>query len=306
MTRFVQVRPMLDTLVKTRQGYRCAVMFLVPTLVSSCAMGVQHSEIIEGAPIAYVSKADSGPTVVFEAGLGNQLTIWESVYNDVAEFANVMAYSRAGYAGNLFHIDKGGRRTADDVAGVLRQLLDKRDIPGPYVLVGHSIGGNYALRFAMLYPSDVAGLVLLDSRPKEFSRECRKAGLRPCGPSEIQAAVQPAHIAAEIRGIDETEEQTPIPSELGNLPITVIAATEPPPGGSRGLQPLWVRLQKQFAERLENGRYVQADGSGHFIQRDAPELVVREIRLLLNRLPHRLISRARGPSVNTNLATYLR
>ncbi len=60
------------------------------------------------------------------------------------------------------------------------------------------------------------------------------------------------------------------------MPITVIAATE-----HSTKQAIWLRFQKEFAQELENGRYVQADGSSHCIQCDRPELVVREIRLMV-------------------------
>jgi pimeloyl-ACP methyl ester carboxylesterase len=42
---------------------------------------------------------------------------------------------------------------------------------GPFVLVGHSTGGTYAMTYAARYPEQVAGLVLLDSSsPEQFTR----------------------------------------------------------------------------------------------------------------------------------------
>src|SRR5215471_2641867 len=35
-------------------------------------------------------------------------------------------------------------------------------VPGPYILVGHSIGGSFARIYAGRYRSEVAGLVLVD------------------------------------------------------------------------------------------------------------------------------------------------
>lgn len=257
---------------------RAAVIGLAAAFLTSCSMGRHHSVLIKGAPIAYVEKGTGLPTVVFEAGLGDGLASWEPIFEDVSEFTMAVAYSRAGYAGNIYHIDKGGRRSADDVAHMLKALLEKRKIPGPYLLVGHSIGGNYALRFAKLFPQDVVGIVLIDSRPRGFTKECEKARLRQCGPSELHALAAPAHVAAEIRGLEESEEETPAPEELGDLPVTVIAATKPPKLAPRGIQDIWLRMQSEFARQLKNGLYVQADGSRHYIHRDAPNLVVREIR----------------------------
>ena len=56
------------------------------------------------------------------------------------------------------------------VATDLHTLLQRAEIPGPYVLAGHSVGGTYALTFAARYPQQVAGMVLLDSStPRQFT-----------------------------------------------------------------------------------------------------------------------------------------
>ena len=48
-------------------------------------------------------------------------------------------------------------------------LLAAANVPGPYVLAGHSVGGTYALAYAMDYPKDVAGVALIDSAtPYQF------------------------------------------------------------------------------------------------------------------------------------------
>jgi pimeloyl-ACP methyl ester carboxylesterase len=51
----------------------------------------------------------------------------------------------------------------DRIAADLHTLLEHAHVPGPYVLAGHSFGGLYVLRFAAMFPDQVAGLVLLDS-----------------------------------------------------------------------------------------------------------------------------------------------
>jgi pimeloyl-ACP methyl ester carboxylesterase len=45
----------------------------------------------------------------------------------------------------------------------LHALLGAADIPGPYVLVGHSAGGMIVRLYASTYPDDVVGMVLLDT-----------------------------------------------------------------------------------------------------------------------------------------------
>ena len=56
-----------------------------------------------------------------------------------------------------------GPQDAVETAADLHTLLDRAQIPGPYVLAGYSFGGLYTLTFAAAYPDQVAGMVLLDS-----------------------------------------------------------------------------------------------------------------------------------------------
>ena len=105
------------------------------------------------------SKGNS-PTVVFEAGAGGSSLDWALVQPGVAAFTRACSYDRAGTAWS----ELGPRpRTSRQAAYELRTLLAKAGIRGPYVLVGHSMGGPLVRIFAAQYPSDVAGMVLVDA-----------------------------------------------------------------------------------------------------------------------------------------------
>jgi len=100
------------------------------------------------------------PTVVLESGAGDFSFDWVLTQNEVARFARVCSYDRAGRAWS----DLGPRpRTMMQVAYELRTALLKAGENGPYVLVGQSIGGLLIRTFASQYPKEVAGMVLVDS-----------------------------------------------------------------------------------------------------------------------------------------------
>jgi pimeloyl-ACP methyl ester carboxylesterase len=101
-----------------------------------------------------------GPTVVLHSGLGEMSSSWARVAPAVAGTTRVCAYDRAGqgWSDDAPHIQDGLQAAAD-----LHTLLDRAGENGPYVLVGHSIGGSYAMTYAARYPEQVAGMVLLDS-----------------------------------------------------------------------------------------------------------------------------------------------
>jgi len=107
------------------------------------------------------------PTVVLENGLGETSPLWSGITAQVARTTRVCAYDRAGQG---WSDDAAGPQDALAVAADLHTLLARAGERGPYVLVGHSSGGAHAMTYAALYPTQVAGMVLLDSSsPQQFT-----------------------------------------------------------------------------------------------------------------------------------------
>jgi pimeloyl-ACP methyl ester carboxylesterase len=75
-------------------------------------------------------------------------------------------YDRAG-TGWSQHVDLP--RKSAEVIDELRALLTAADVPAPYLLVGHSLGGLYARHYAQRYPGEVSGLVLLDPAHEDYN-----------------------------------------------------------------------------------------------------------------------------------------
>lgn len=110
-----------------------------------------------------------GPTtVVLDAGGGRFSPVWRKVQGEIAKFARVCSYDRAGYG---FSSPNDRPSTATNIVDDLHQALDQAKIRSPLVLVGHSAGGLYATLYADLYPSEVAGLVLVDPAFASQSRD---------------------------------------------------------------------------------------------------------------------------------------
>jgi pimeloyl-ACP methyl ester carboxylesterase len=108
-----------------------------------------------------------GPTVVLENGLGETSPIWSRITAEVVRTTRVCAYDRAGQG---WSDDAAGAQDGLAVAADLHTLLGRAHETGPYLLVGHSAGGSYAMIYAARYPDQVAGMVLLDSTtPNQFT-----------------------------------------------------------------------------------------------------------------------------------------
>jgi pimeloyl-ACP methyl ester carboxylesterase len=100
-----------------------------------------------------------GPTVVLDAGLGCNALEWSLVQPELAKFTRVVSFDRPG---NGWSDESPLDRTSQNIVTELHTALHKANIPGPYIVVGHSFGGLNAQLFANLYP-EVLGIVLVDS-----------------------------------------------------------------------------------------------------------------------------------------------
>jgi pimeloyl-ACP methyl ester carboxylesterase len=102
----------------------------------------------------------NAPTVVFENGIRGFSFDWIFVQPKVAVFAKTYSYDRAGSAWS----DLGPRpHTMQQSVYNLHSLLKKAGVQPPYIFVGASLGGLLVRLYAQQYPSEVAGMVLLDA-----------------------------------------------------------------------------------------------------------------------------------------------
>jgi pimeloyl-ACP methyl ester carboxylesterase len=100
------------------------------------------------------------PTVVLEPGAGMSSSTTGWITPAVAPDTRVCVYDRAGRG---WSDPADTPQDATQIATDLHTLLQRANVPGPYVLAGHSFGGLYALTYAAQYPDEVSGMVLIDS-----------------------------------------------------------------------------------------------------------------------------------------------
>jgi len=129
-----------------------------------------------GGCLLHLAEQGSGvPAVVLEAGIAASSLSWSLVQPPIAEFTRVASYDRAGLG---WSDSSSAPRSLHQFTRELSALLAQAQIPPPYVLVGHSFGGLLIRAFAYQYPSQVAGMVLVDPVSLEAWTACREEDQR--------------------------------------------------------------------------------------------------------------------------------
>lgn len=269
------------------------------------------------------------PTVILEsANIGWSLS-WTKVQSDLSSLTRVCSYDRAG----LGWSERGpSPRTGRQIAKELHTLLTRARVSGPYILVGHSIGGFVTRLYHESYREDVVAMVLVDAHhERQFDEEefrkfitSAKTAFPIIGavttlgitrlmltldvlpplftkqeeqaPSEIRPMLRAswaktryfATMADEEASLEETSSQVERSGLLGDLPLVVITATGPTwwPNMPKEVdlsrfRHTWLNLQADLMRLSTNSRQVFADRSSHFVNFDQPEIIVDQVRQLI-------------------------
>lgn len=248
------------------------------TLAALTGCGTSLSSTVEqisGRSVELVEVGAGQATVVFESGLGNDWSAWDPVASEVATAARVFAYSRPGYGRSDPSTDP---RDAAHIMEDLRSLLAARGYAPPYVLVGHSFGGTYMELFAKRHPEEVAALVLVEPRHRDFTQACAAAGLTGCDIPAPVVATLPAVQIAEYMGFAKTSEEIAA-SAFGPHPVRVLTATAH--GFAPEAEALWQSMLGALADEAADGEQILFPGANHNLEIDRAHEVAEVIKGVL-------------------------
>lgn len=276
---------------------------------------------VDGRSLFLHRSGSGGPAVVFLPGASAIGLDYLNIHDRISQFTTSVLYDRGG-TGWSGPADLP--RTLAEVAVELRELLRAADVPGPYVLVAHSLGCAYARRFVQLFPEEVAGVVHLDGIVEDW--ETYMPQLRPqkipgtaalrlicllsrsmyrrmfaSWPRDLREALVTHHltVAAQRAGalersnqpawLDELKAGGPVP----DTPLIALSAMGVDPGMRlimspkklRQLQAGKRRLYDALAASVTHGEHRILSAARHStITTDCPDAVTQAIRDLWQRV----------------------
>ena len=257
---------------------------------------------------------EGGPTVLLLTGYRTSGMYWtddllhpeaprQMVMPGVAKATRVCTYDRPGtyaYIGDDLHTGRSDAipqpRTSVEVVDELHALLQAAEIPGPYILAAHSLGGFFARLYAATYPDDVVGLVLVDSysehledvmTPEQYAalREINQGG----GTDTVMEIPDYGDVETLPWGGDNNVVRDKVAdSALRPMPLAVLGHGIPfpvpddmPNFAPGELEEILQSTNRWLATLVPNGRFWLASESGHDIHQDQPELVIEAIQEVL-------------------------
>ena len=278
------------------------------------------------------------PTVILDSGIGGLSLEWSKIQeNLVKNNLKVCSYDRAGYGWS----DSGPKpRTTARITKELKTLLTQANIPGPYLLVGHSFGGFNIRYFASEYPKLIAGLILLDSsHPQQFETD----EFKTVSSKKLQSTnnisrlriniIQPVvaknfpkenkRIARMLMStnkslktlINELENMETSAIQLAKrsnhkpyeFPVIIITRGKRVwPNNALGnrKEQRWTKLQYDLEKISSNSTHFFAYKSGHAVHLDEPKLITEKILLAIEKSRNNIIKNELTKIFTSNLVTY--
>lgn len=233
------------------------------------------------------------PTVILDAAFPAQVSNWVWVQSQIAKTTRVCAYDRAGHGWS----DLGPEpRDAQQQARELKTLLEKANERGPFVLVGHSLGGLYVREFADMFPDQVAGMVLIEgSHPDAWKRQNMTegvgvdAGMLNVAPllarvgffraglfsvpkadaalpeqqrNEEQAYFNSTKYFENLRAVNHSFsaalQQVRATKDIGDKPLAIVVGT-----ASENFQGIARELQEDLLKLSTNSAFISVEGATH-------------------------------------------
>jgi pimeloyl-ACP methyl ester carboxylesterase len=260
---------------------------LISLLLSFSSLAQVQKINIGDFDIEYELSGSGKYIVLLEAGMTRDLSDWDTIIPDMSKMARVIRYSRAGN-GNSSKTTQ--QFSAEQYANHTKSLLNALNINEPVIHVSHSYGGMLARAFAGQYSDSVSALLLIDPSTEHDLDIVKKLDLARA----IKETKWMKNIGLKDGMANEYLDywaKRPMPNfvEIGDKPLTIIASIK------KFENPVVLQItdlgrkkmaeaHKAWAASFPQGKTVLTESSSHYIQKEEPELVLKELAELIAKL----------------------
>jgi pimeloyl-ACP methyl ester carboxylesterase len=276
----------------------------IPTVTPPGATPAVLDQMVDigGRKLRLVCTGQGTPTVILEPDLGEPIVEginWYYVRSAIEKTYRICVYERAALGSS--DAPPAKPRTSFDMVDDLLALLIYADVPGPYVLVGHNVGGFNVLQYASQFPEQVAGIVLVDSMHPDYRTETLT--VLPLETPDEPDSLRSTRLLLSEFVIDTPESMDLIASAEqirrhtlpGDLPLVVITHSpdwripDLAPDVAEKIEEVWQRLQKDLIGLSSNSSHVIATGPGHEVPSELPQ---NEPELIIDAI-HKVVEQAK-------------
>ncbi len=258
-------------------------MFWGSDAVADC---VGQKVDVGGYALWMQSRGEGTPTVVFESGGGEDSSEWSNIEPVIRERAKVrtVVYDRAG----LGKSDPNPRSyRIEDEGTALQRALDQCDIDGLILLVAHSYGG-FISEILASEDKQVKGLVLVDANIPSFfdDKEAAAISARYTPLAEDLIKEKPdlgRNLFRQDQAYPATARHMRDVRIPLNLPVIDITAEHTWVDAPDELA-LMRRAHAEFVAASPNRVAIFAEGSGHYVSRDRPDIVIDAVLRLISEI----------------------
>jgi pimeloyl-ACP methyl ester carboxylesterase len=295
-----------------RASNLCAAFLCIALILSSGLPGKSQTSITSRPPplgtlvdvggyrVHLYCVGQGSPTVMIVGAFSFD---WALVQPEVAKFTRVCTFDPSGTAWSD-PFKTGAVPTCNQRVEEIHLLITKAPIDGPYVIVGYSVGAQWARLYAARYPSKIVGMVIVDHAfisGQVSPRRAARSHTLPQGytpPTLVSQApialdfqddvnfsklpkldqelhiwalsenpIQPDYKMAEDCFSDLATVRAPFP--LGDMPLIVISTGNDTPG--------YLKLQTDLMALSHRSQHVIAWQSTHMVPIDEPEVITGAI-----------------------------
>lgn len=230
---------------------------------------------------AYLADKNNKYLIVFESGLGDGHEVWNTLLNELSSQFDVVSYDRAGYSKSVMNTNaRDITHLTNDLEVLINQVAKGRKV----IFVGHSLGGMIIRDYAVKHPAQTAALLFVDASHELYNQPTQ------ADEDKVYAVFKSAYGESfggtqEARQLLENSNYMATLPKLPNIPVVAITSMKIDADHNAADRQRWYDSKEALKVGLSDFKHIITTKSGHYIMLEEPQLVIENLKSLMNKLP---------------------